>query len=187
MAFRQFEGLFPMPFWHTSGIPQSWAWTLLAPYLVSCPAGNPRIEWQNFPGLNITNNPNATELAFSSLAGQNTFPAITHNRSDPLSAPGYVLDLSWERKYSWYSPLSSCLTFRYFRRTRQEGQLQLVLHDEHDRRRAQVRRVDLAAERHLHAAVQHQRKHGEDDAARGGHLRQPLDAGGQRHDLRRDH
>ena len=54
MIFRQFEGLFPMPVWFETGITQSMAWTLLAPYLVSCPHENPRIEWQNFPALNIT-------------------------------------------------------------------------------------------------------------------------------------
>ncbi|KAF4609536.1 hypothetical protein D9613_012255 [Agrocybe pediades] len=53
MIFRQFEGLFPMPVWFETGITQSMAWSLLAPYLVSCPAENPRIEWQNFPALNI--------------------------------------------------------------------------------------------------------------------------------------
>lgn len=30
------------------------AWTLLSPYIVSCPAENPRIAFQNFPALNIT-------------------------------------------------------------------------------------------------------------------------------------
>lgn len=29
------------------------AWTLLAPHLVSCPETNPKIEWQNFPGLTV--------------------------------------------------------------------------------------------------------------------------------------
>lgn len=38
MIFRQFDGLFPMPVWFETGIPQSWAWTLLAPYISSCPA-----------------------------------------------------------------------------------------------------------------------------------------------------
>ena len=54
MIFRQFKGLFPMPVWFETGISQSMAWTLLAPYIVSCPASNPRIAWQNFPALNIT-------------------------------------------------------------------------------------------------------------------------------------
>jgi hypothetical protein len=53
-VFRQFEGLFPMPVWFEAGISQSMAWTLLAPYMVSCPAENPRIAWQNFPALNVT-------------------------------------------------------------------------------------------------------------------------------------
>jgi len=54
MIFRQFEGLFPMPIWFLPGITQSMAWTLLAPHIVSCPAENPRIAWNNFPALNIT-------------------------------------------------------------------------------------------------------------------------------------
>jgi hypothetical protein len=29
------------------------AWTLLSPYIVSCPAENPHIIFQNFPALNI--------------------------------------------------------------------------------------------------------------------------------------
>ena len=53
MIFRQFEGLFPMPVWFEVGITQSMAWTLLAPYLVTCPADNPHIIWQNFPALSI--------------------------------------------------------------------------------------------------------------------------------------
>jgi hypothetical protein len=53
MIFRQWEGLFPMPIWHTTGITQSMAWTLLAPYITECPERNPKIEWQNFPALNV--------------------------------------------------------------------------------------------------------------------------------------
>lgn len=40
MIFRQFAGLFPMPVWFEAGIPQSWAWTLLAPYISECPANS---------------------------------------------------------------------------------------------------------------------------------------------------
>ncbi|KAF9554658.1 hypothetical protein CPC08DRAFT_712715 [Agrocybe pediades] len=87
MIFRQFEGLFPMP---------SMAWSLLAPYLVSCPAENPRIEWQNFPALNIENNPDATPLYNTSIPGNDTTPAITHNRTIPLSYPGREVYLTWE-------------------------------------------------------------------------------------------
>ncbi|KAF5377113.1 hypothetical protein D9757_008788 [Collybiopsis confluens] len=87
LIFRQFEGLFPMPVWHETGITQSMQWTLLAPYLKSCPAENPRIVFQIFPDLNITNNPNATELSLS--------PAISNNVSS-LSKPGRILELSWD-------------------------------------------------------------------------------------------
>ncbi|KAF5326773.1 hypothetical protein D9619_004478 [Psilocybe cf. subviscida] len=96
MIFRQFEGLFPMPVWFEAGISQSMAWTLLAPYLVSCPAENPRIVWQNFPALNITNNPDPTPLWNTSIPGNETTPAITRNRSEPLSYPGRELFLTWE-------------------------------------------------------------------------------------------
>lgn len=75
MAFRQMLGLHPMPVSFTPGkllkkldvetttdinpgIPQSWHWTLLAPYISSCPANNTRIAWQNFPALHILNTPN---------------------------------------------------------------------------------------------------------------------------------
>ncbi|KAF8909800.1 Rds1 protein [Gymnopilus junonius] len=96
MIFRQFEGLFPMPVWFEVGITQSMAWTLLAPYLVSCPAENPRIIWQNFPALNIENNLNATAYNDTNSTGYETTPAITHNRTDPLSYPGREVTFTWE-------------------------------------------------------------------------------------------
>ncbi|KAM5540291.1 hypothetical protein V8D89_006110 [Ganoderma adspersum] len=92
MVFRQFEGLFPMPVFFEPGISQSMAWTLLAPYITSCPADNTRIAWQNFPALTIMNNPNASTLYGLQVNG----PAITHDRQHPLSFPGYVLSLEWE-------------------------------------------------------------------------------------------
>ncbi|KAJ7891373.1 Rds1 protein [Mycena olivaceomarginata] len=88
MIFRQFEGLFPMPIWFTPGITQSMAWTLLSPYIVSCPAENPHIVFQNFPALNIVGGPSAIPLINSSSEDNSTLPAITHNRSIPLSTPG---------------------------------------------------------------------------------------------------
>ncbi|KAF9558065.1 Rds1 protein [Agrocybe pediades] len=116
MAFRQLEGLHPMPVDFQTGITQSMHWTLLAPYITECPAENPRIEWMNFPGLNITNAPNATEFfdpsnntstndtssssGNSTSSGNNTTldttPAITHDRSEPLTSPGREILLSWE-------------------------------------------------------------------------------------------
>ncbi|KAM5342170.1 hypothetical protein ACJ41O_015201 [Fusarium nematophilum] len=44
LVFRQFGGQFAMPEWHTPGIPQSWAWTLLAPYISSCPSNQTRLN-----------------------------------------------------------------------------------------------------------------------------------------------
>ncbi|KAJ4490090.1 hypothetical protein J3R30DRAFT_3278523 [Lentinula aciculospora] len=96
MIFRQFEGLFPMPVWHETGITQSMAWTLLSPYLKTCPAENPRIEFQIFPGLSIKNNPNATYLSLT--------PGISNNVPS-LSSPGRELQFTWEdpRKVTGYN------------------------------------------------------------------------------------
>ncbi|KGO45261.1 hypothetical protein PEXP_060500 [Penicillium expansum] len=57
LIFRQFEGLFPMVEWFEVGIPQSWAWTLLAPFISSCPENQTRLIWQNFPTLMVVNQP----------------------------------------------------------------------------------------------------------------------------------
>lgn len=79
MIFRQFAGAFPMPVWFESGISQSMAWTLLSPYLVSCPASNPRIEWAIFPTLYVNNNPNLTSPAFNSSVSTNRTAFVTPN------------------------------------------------------------------------------------------------------------
>ncbi|PLW09709.1 hypothetical protein PCANC_02132 [Puccinia coronata f. sp. avenae] len=89
MIFRQFEGLFPMPIYHVPGIPQSWAWTLLHPYLVSCPSSNPYIEFDIFPRLEILNNPDP-------FLTDPRPPAITHNRTS-LSLPGRTVKFSFEK------------------------------------------------------------------------------------------
>lgn len=47
MIFRQMSGLHPMPVWFEAGIPQSWTWTFLAPYISSCPENTTRLAWQN--------------------------------------------------------------------------------------------------------------------------------------------
>lgn len=92
MIFRQFEGLFPMPVYFEPGVPQSFAWTLLAPYIVGCPDDTPRLVWQNFPALNVTNNPNATANGSDTMYP----PAITHNRT-ALSEPGMMISLSFDK------------------------------------------------------------------------------------------
>lgn len=84
MIFRQFDGLFPMPVWFEVGIPQSWAWTLLAPYISSCPAGQTRLAWQNFPALTILNQPNPAR-SDASQTGTNETVEVAHGSSNTLS------------------------------------------------------------------------------------------------------
>jgi hypothetical protein len=125
MSFRQMLGLHPMPVWFETGIPQSWAWTYLAPYISSCPEGQTRLAWQNFPGLHFVNqaNPNrfspndtqpnevvgnrtsdpsdstipADESCVNlNVTGVGCGPAIAHNRSEPLSFPGKIINMTWE-------------------------------------------------------------------------------------------
>jgi len=91
-----------MPEWFEIGIPQSFAWTLLAPYIKSCPADTPRLPWQNFPALIVTNNPNASD--------PNTYPpAITHNRTQ-LSYPGREVNFIFEDPGKHVGPNNSYVT-----------------------------------------------------------------------------
>ena len=125
MIFRQMSGLHPMPVWFEAGIPQSWAWTFLAPYISSCPENTTRLAWQNFPALHVANqaninriNPNntadweRTDNRTSSPAdstiptdescinlnvtGVGCGPAIARNRSEPLSFPGKQVNFTWD-------------------------------------------------------------------------------------------
>lgn len=138
-VFRQMTGLFPMPVWFEVGIPQSWAWTLLAPYISSCPANNTRLAWQNFPALSVLNQPdvfkinpdlgppsndtganpsNDTGIAKSNqcystnVVGEDCGPAITHNRSIPLSYPGRPVYFSWGDVGEAVGPNNSYITAR---------------------------------------------------------------------------
>ena len=140
MIFRQFDGLFPMPVWFETGIPQSWAWTLLAPFISSCPANQTRLAWQNFPQLTVVNQPdparvNANETKNyetvgktgtaplnetaipksdtclnSSIVGEDCSPAITQNRSIPLSFPGREVFFEWEDPGKFVGPNLSYVT-----------------------------------------------------------------------------
>ncbi|PBP15662.1 rds1 [Diplocarpon rosae] len=138
MIFRQFAGLFPMPVWFETGIPQSWAWTLLAPYISECPANSKRLAWQNFPALTVLNQPNsarwnASQTGFNettgfgpaapsrdppaaesclgtNVTGFDCSPAIAQNRSIPLSYPGREVYLSWEDKGRPVGPNNSYVT-----------------------------------------------------------------------------
>lgn len=68
-----------MPVWFETGITQSMAWTLLAPHIVSCPAENPRIAWQNFPALNVTV---SFGIGFSLHGAQNIVLPLEQSRRD---------------------------------------------------------------------------------------------------------
>jgi len=136
--FRQFGGQFPMPEWHTPGIPQSWAWTLLAPYISSCPHDQTRLVWQNFPTLHILNQPNPAringsdawnettagpanslstkDIPDSELCVNATDPAldcraaISQNHSIPLSYPGRQVFLQWDAPGQLVGPNNSYVT-----------------------------------------------------------------------------
>mgnify|MGYP002620721529 CR=1 FL=1 len=138
MIFRQFEGLFPTPEWFLVGVPQSWAWSLLAPYISSCPENQTRLVWQNFPALYILNQPNparkngadafreitggwANTLNTSDISaeddclstnevGINCSPGITRNRSSPLSYPGRQVFLEWDDPGKPVGPNNSYIT-----------------------------------------------------------------------------
>lgn len=138
MIFRQFQGLFPMPVWFEVGIPQSWAWTLLSPYISSCPANQTRLVWQNFPSLYVLNQPNPARINGSDVynettgwyanslsaenitnaqscinatgTGRDCAAAISHNRTNPLSYPGRQVFLRWDDKGFHIGPNNSYVT-----------------------------------------------------------------------------
>jgi len=141
MIFRQFNGQFPMPVWFEVGVPQSWQWTLLAPYISSCPANTTRIAWQNFPYLTILDQPNTNKIdpqinANVSAAATGANPAnntvvmgsnycrnvsttglgcsagISHNRTNPLSYPGRPIYLQWGPVNQTVGPNNSYVTSR---------------------------------------------------------------------------
>lgn len=94
MSFRQMTGLHPYPVWFETGIPQSWSWTYLAPYISSCPANTTRLAWQNFPTLHILNNANVNRFSPNDTALNET----TGDRiADPsISTPTLPEDQSCE-------------------------------------------------------------------------------------------
>ncbi|KAF4550966.1 Ferritin-like domain-containing protein 2 [Elsinoe fawcettii] len=139
MIFRQLLGMPPMPVWFETGIPQSWAWTYLAPYISSCPENNTRLAWANYPALHVVNqaNPNrwsANDTANYERVGNRTSdpaktdipqdescanlnvtgyscgPAISRNRSEPLSFPGKQVNLTWDSPGLPVGPNNSYIT-----------------------------------------------------------------------------
>ncbi|KAF1829612.1 hypothetical protein BDW02DRAFT_583557 [Decorospora gaudefroyi] len=142
ISFRQMLGLPPQPVWFETGIPQSWQWTYLAPYISSCPANTTRLAWQNFPALFFVNQPNPNrfspndtqpyEVVGNRVAdpsnstipadercvnvngteypGYSCAPAIARNRTEPLSFPGKLVNLTWENPGQTVGPNNSYVT-----------------------------------------------------------------------------
>lgn len=75
-------------------------WTLLAPLIKSCPANTPKIMWNNFPGLNITNNPYPPPGPSNAVAKTGYQP----------TAPGRNVTLSWETPGKSVGPNNSYTT-----------------------------------------------------------------------------
>lgn len=137
LIFRQFQGLFPMPVWFEVGVPQSWAWTLLAPYISSCPFNQTRLVWQNFPALKILNQPSvaAARSSNSSAVTNNTLTpgtnvvkdsnvsssnansnkdygaTVSPSKYTQLSFPGRQVALQWETPGNPVGPNNSYTTY----------------------------------------------------------------------------
>jgi hypothetical protein len=74
---------------------------LLSPYLVECPAENPRIEWARFPDLNVINNPNLTAEGVPSALSTNRTAFVTPNVTQlevTYDAPGQ--NVSYNNSYT---------------------------------------------------------------------------------------
>jgi hypothetical protein len=139
MIFRQMSGLHPMPVWFEAGIPQSWAWTFLAPYISSCPENTTRLAWQNFPAMHVANQANINRVhpnntadwertdnrtsspAISTIpsdescvnlnvTGVGCGPAIARNRSEPLSFAGKQVRFVWDNPGLPVGPNNSYVT-----------------------------------------------------------------------------
>lgn len=89
MIFRQFAGAFPMPVYFETGISQAMSWSFLNRYIISCPEGNPRVDWPIFPPINVTNSPTNNSVLLDGYEA-----AITHNRTS-LTTAGQTVELAW--------------------------------------------------------------------------------------------
>ena len=91
-----------MDVYFETGIPQAWAWTLLAPWIQSCPKENPRVGWTNFPALTVVNGPTLAYAGSKSDVSTNitqlTYPDKT------------VVKLKWENPGKSVGPDQSYTT-----------------------------------------------------------------------------
>ncbi|KAI0310971.1 hypothetical protein OF83DRAFT_1069622 [Amylostereum chailletii] len=91
MLFRQLEGLFPIPFDFAPAITQNMQFSLLAPYISSCPSGNPSVKWDVYPTLRIQNNPYFPDIPLVSTNA----PAVS-NDPTTVTYGGRELILGWD-------------------------------------------------------------------------------------------
>lgn len=136
LVFRQFQGLHPFPEWFEVGIPQSWAWTLLAPYISWCPTNQTRLAWQNFPALTITNQPSLATAgeenanvnqnntlgpgtnvvkvensdSNSDSSGDDSGATVSSDNTTPLSGPGRQIGFKWDSPGKQVGPNNSYIT-----------------------------------------------------------------------------
>lgn len=110
----------------------------LSPYISSCPEHQTRLVWQNFPSLHILNQPNparingadvwdettggytntlstadvdeAADCLNTDQVGVSCAPAITRNRTQPLSYPGRQVFLEWDSPGQPIGPNNSYVT-----------------------------------------------------------------------------
>ena len=108
-------------------------------HISSCPANTTRLAWQNFPALTVVNQPNPAKInpnigpidnttgadplstsgiqnsnlcASSENAANDCGPAISQNKSIPLSYPGRPIQLSWGNVNQTVGPNNSYVTAR---------------------------------------------------------------------------
>lgn len=103
MSFRQLEGLPAMVEWHQVGVPQAFAWTLLAPHIVGCPENNTHLVWQNFPALEVVNNP-------TPFAGEEALPAALNTNRTALTHFGREVEFEFEEPGKAVGPNGSYVT-----------------------------------------------------------------------------
>lgn len=99
--FRQLLGAPAMATYWQPSIPQAWQWQLLAPWIESCPAENPPVEWSLFPELKVDNNPSLVRAGSKAAVNTNTTALIN---------PGDTIYFSWEEPGKHVGPNNSYTT-----------------------------------------------------------------------------
>ncbi len=96
----------------------------MAPFIASCPENQTRLVWQNFPALNVLNNPNparrdpnatrfkerVSDISPEESCGADCGPGLAQVRPIPLSYPGKEVYLEWEAPGKAVGPNQSYIT-----------------------------------------------------------------------------